>query len=122
MYFGEFSNREDVCREFSTEFEGTVIFAAYDQQDYDGHAEVIFIRNGKIYMVQGGHCSCYGLEDQFEPVEMSVDGLRRIILDGNGMLSQYKDYLSEVIEMIDTMDLEHASPETAQMALKLAFS
>lgn len=45
------------------------IWAWYDNGGYDGQAIVVFYENDKFYYVTGGHCSCYGLEDQWEPEE-----------------------------------------------------
>ena len=46
-----------------------VYFANYEWEDYGGYAAVIFERDGKLWHVNGGHCSCHGLEDQWEPQE-----------------------------------------------------
>lgn len=40
-----------------------VIVASYTYEDYEGYAYVLFRRNGKLYEVHGGHCSCYGLSE-----------------------------------------------------------
>lgn len=53
-----------------------VIIAAYDCPDYEGAAFVLFQRDGKLYEVHGSHCSCYGLEGQWEPEETSVEAIR----------------------------------------------
>ena len=76
-YTGEFNSIQDIIENFSlTEEESTilrndliVISADYDFYCYDGTAEVYFFdtRDGKFYEVHGGHCSCYGLEGQWEP-------------------------------------------------------
>lgn len=122
MFFGDFKNKQDVCNEFRIDnFDGTVIFAAYEYEDYSGSAEVIYIHEGKFYMVQGAHCSCYGLEDQWEPIEMPLDGLRRIVGDGSGMLSKFRVGLLEALEMVETLNLEGAEDHVVQVALKLAW-
>lgn len=46
-----------------------VLAARYEQESYDGDAWVVFRRGSKYYEVNGGHCSCYGLEDQWQPEE-----------------------------------------------------
>lgn len=121
MYFGSFENKKDICEQFRIpNFEGTVLFAVYDNEDYDGSAEVIFVHDGKFYMASGSHCSCYGLEDQWEPIEMPIDGLRRIIEQGAGLLSRYGG-LSEALEMVEILNLEGASSDHVYIALKLAF-
>lgn len=70
-YFGVFSDWEDVQNEFKTTYPKPelVIFAGYDSDGYSGSAVVVFKDNGKFYYVQGGHCSCHGLEEQFDPEE-----------------------------------------------------
>lgn len=79
MYYGKFENLEDICREFSLEngaLKGcTILFAAYDGE-YECDALVVFRQNRKLYEVNGSHCSCYGLEDQWDPELTSVEALR----------------------------------------------
>ena len=129
MYFGNFGDKHDVCREFGIpDFEGTVVFAAYDTPDYDGYAEVIFVHKGKFYMAHGSHCSCYGLEDQWDPIEMPIDGLRKIIGQGTGMLSHYEkefesslDQLLKRIGVYEGLDgLEKVSTDTLTVLLRVA--
>lgn len=47
--------------------EDEIIIAAYGGGAYDGDAFVLFERDGKLYEVNGSHCSCFGLEDQWTP-------------------------------------------------------
>jgi hypothetical protein len=122
MFFGSFESKKDICEQFGIpDFEGTVLFAVYDNEDYEGSAEVIFVHNGKIYMASGSHCSCYGLENQWEPIEMPIDGLRRIIEQGSGLIARYGKNLSEGLDMINILNLEGASSDNVYIALKLAF-
>lgn len=44
-----------------------VLLASYAYEDYSGAAFVLFRRDGVLYEVHGSHCSCYGLEGQWEP-------------------------------------------------------
>jgi len=122
MFFGDFKDKQDICEQFRiSDFDGTVIFAAYEYEDYSGSAEVIFIHDGKFFMASGGHCSCNGLEGQWEPIEMPIEGLRRIVGEGCGMLSKFRGGLSEALEMIEVMNLEGASSDVVYTALKLAY-
>ena len=59
-----------------------VLVAIYDMHPYDGQAEVIFRKDGKLFWAGGGHCSCYGLEGQWNPTEMTLDAIRHIAKDG----------------------------------------
>jgi hypothetical protein len=46
-----------------------------DPDGYSGSAFGLFVMDGKLYEVHGGHCSCYGLEDQWEPEETTWEAL-----------------------------------------------
>lgn len=52
-----------------------ILFASYTYEDYSGSAYVLFKRDGKLFEVEGGHCSCFGLETQWEPSETSKAAL-----------------------------------------------
>jgi len=87
MYLENFSNLDDVLREFNVVGNGydgiNVLLAIYTYEDYDGSSFVLFERDGVLYEVNGGHCSCYGLEDQWDPEETSAEALRlRIVNNG----------------------------------------
>lgn len=68
-YFGNFSSWEDVQREFdiNTPEPDQVLYAEYAPDDREGYACVIFKRGDKYYEAHGSHCSCHGLEGQWEP-------------------------------------------------------
>lgn len=77
-YSGNFENRNDVAAQFQTEDvpeDQDIIYAEYDTPDYEGYAFVLFMRDGKLYEVHGSHCSCYGLEGQWEPEETSWEAI-----------------------------------------------
>lgn len=59
-----------------------ILFAAYDRE-YEGQALVVFRRNRKLYEVNGSHCSCYGLEGQWEPEQTSAEALLHRIEKGS---------------------------------------
>ena len=79
LYFGCFTCFEDIIEVFEIsdkELSGIeIVYAAYDQGDYDGSAHVIYIENNKLYEVNGSHCSCYGLEGQWLPEETTFKAL-----------------------------------------------
>lgn len=80
---GAFSDVEDVFSQFTvseSEREGVeIIFANYECECYEGSASVYFFdRNTeKYYEVYGGHCSCYGLEGQWQPEEICFPELEK---------------------------------------------
>jgi hypothetical protein len=65
-------NWQDVCKDFDCKesIPDEVLAAYYDDEgDYGGYSYVAY-RNGERYFtVTGAHCSCYGLEGQWEPEE-----------------------------------------------------
>lgn len=72
-----------------------VLYAEYGGGSYDGDAVVVYFDKGKFYTVEGGHCSCYGLEDQWNPEEYDPEtflaALERKI---EGARSEEMDYPS----------------------------
>lgn len=59
-----------------------ILLAYYLYEDYSGRAFVLFKQNGKLYEVNGSHCSCYGLEGQWDPEETTVEALQHRLAAG----------------------------------------
>lgn len=82
MFDGDFGCADDVFGIFcvsDADREGVIIlYANYENEDYSGSAGVLFLKNGRLYTVYGAHCSCscYGLEDQWEPEEVTLAEIR----------------------------------------------
>lgn len=81
VYIDGWNSLEDVLRDFeieASEVEGfNIIVAAYDTSEaYSGDAFVLLEKEGKYYEVNGGHCSCYGLEDQWSLEESAEEALK----------------------------------------------
>lgn len=49
-----------------------VLWADYTYEDYSGDALVIYRQGDRVFEVTGGHCSCCGLEGQWEPEEYDI--------------------------------------------------
>lgn len=79
IYYDNWSSLEEMCNDFCispSSLEGVkVIYASYETPAYEGSAFVVFIKDGKLYEVNGSHCSCMGLEDQWKPEETLVNAL-----------------------------------------------
>lgn len=94
-FLGCWSNKNDIANEFridSKELKGArIVVAWYGQGDYEGSAFVLYRQNGKLYEVNGGHCSCMGLEDQWEPEETTVEALKHRIEHGYMFSDYYTD-------------------------------
>lgn len=78
MFLHDFENWQSVRENFK----GTcpyddpgVLLASYGYANYSGDAFVLYQRDGKLYEVNGSHCSCYGLENQWEPEETTYEEL-----------------------------------------------
>ena len=75
MYFGEFNSIQDIADAFQDPSivshldESTIHLAMYDNEGYEGRAWVIYEHQGQLYEVNASHCSCYGLEGQWDPIE-----------------------------------------------------
>jgi hypothetical protein len=89
-------------------YQGDYLFAAYVYQNYEGDAFVLFKRDGKLYEVNGGHCSCYGLAEssisgdgpsQWEPEETSKEAvLKRMRDDGYGIFGAFQNEIRAALE------------------------
>lgn len=79
---------EDMANDFEInvkELESiNIIVASYTYVEYTGDAFVLFEKNGTFYEVNGSHCSCYGLENQWEPEEVTIDELERRFTPSEG--------------------------------------
>jgi len=79
-----------------------ILLAAYTYESYEGDAFVLFRQNGKLYEVNGGHCSCYGLEGQWDPEETTKEALLHRINEGTlGKTYRGKNtFANELIEVL----------------------
>lgn len=96
LFLGDFANKEDVKSEFAVKDDSLnnafILLAWYGHGDYDGSAFVLFEKGGQLYEVNGGHCSCNGLEDQWDPEETSAEALMHRINEGHlGSNSYYSE-------------------------------
>lgn len=87
-----FNDWDDVMRQFGgvydwekkpapkLERKPRYVNAFYNQDGYEGSACVVYAYNkmGPYYVVEGGHCSCHGLEGQWNPEEVSIEYINRV--------------------------------------------
>lgn len=121
VFLGEWDSLEDVCQSFwpyRTMVKGALAFtypevvgvefllAFYGVTggQYDFSAFVLFKRDGKLWEVNGSHCSCYGLENQWEPEETSVAALRHRVEHGTLGHGDFADELSRVLDDISSKE------------------
>ena len=73
-------------------YEGyNILFASYGTDNYSGDAFVLFEKDGKLYEVNGSHCSCYGLEGQFDPEETTLEAIEMRLTKGTMGVDDYSD-------------------------------
>lgn len=68
-YYDIFENWNDVQSNFQMKEDepDEVFVAGYSYEDYSGYSEVVYRRGTDYFIASGSHCSCYGLEGQWEP-------------------------------------------------------
>ena len=73
-----------------------ILLADYTYESYNGEAFVLLKKesDGTLYEVNGGHCSCYGLEGQWDLEETTVESIKHRITEGS--LCVYKEYLTDL--------------------------
>lgn len=119
VYSGCFKKRDDVANEFDIELPATIhiIFAHYsaydnaDEGDYEMWARVIYFdhTDRQLYEVHGSHCSCYGLEGQWEPKQVTA----RDILSDIAKTQTYSGSVDETIRQRLIAALRQYAPPTA---------
>jgi hypothetical protein len=95
----DWKNKEGMMDDFrisSDDLRGAkILLACYTYEDYNGSAFVLFIRKGKLYEVNGSHCSCYGLEGQWEPEETTKEALLHRIKKGTLGSDAYEGFFAD---------------------------
>lgn len=108
-YFQEFSDIESVRSNFGIDdtmvSDREILFAYYGYESYCGSATVLFKRNGKLYEVAGSHCSCRGLEGQWNPSEVTWD---QLAMRRNFLGSGYDDNRGEAETQLLKLIRRHA--------------
>ena len=77
----------------------TILIAIYDTPCYEGYAFVLYEKDGELFEVNGSHCSCYGLEGQWEPSKTNWKALDMreywSFYDEPGLVESIKEYIKE---------------------------
>jgi hypothetical protein len=102
IYRDDFSNWAEVVENFTgncPKEEPRFVFAEYEPGDYCGSAVVITSNDGeKFSLVEGSHCSCMGLEDQWEPTEHTEPEIRKMMEANFGFFHRNRNDLAKWIE------------------------
>jgi hypothetical protein len=124
-FYGTWKEAKDVFGDFNIDpvEDAEFLLAWYDCWDYSGSAYVLFRdkSDGKLYELEGGHCSCNGLEGQWNPGEVTLEYLKNRLEKGSFDIgrSQYvydeagvgkrandPDMLKAITEIIAKLDSE----------------
>lgn len=92
-----------------------IIYAIYNTGNYEGDAFVLFEKDEKFFEVHGGHCSCYGLEGQWKPEEVSFTEIKHRLTEGTfGKTTEYNpitdkyeqvdEFAEELLQLIETIE------------------
>lgn len=125
MFYGKFSNKQSIIQEFELTNcaldDCAILFAAYEIDGYEGSASVLFIKKGKIYLVQASHCSCYGLEGQFDAEEIPPAALEKIC-SGNGLLGEWRQEITGILTEMSISDVINMPTDQVQTWLALQYA
>lgn len=79
-YHGSFTCKADVEKEFDVNLSDyEIVYAIYETESYEGTSFVLATKDGILYEIHGSHCSCYGLEGQWEPEETNIAAIEERI-------------------------------------------
>ena len=114
MFIGDWSSKEEMISEFEGIYSDkdktaetmllpkyqdiNILLACYTTGSYDGQAFVLYEKDGQLYEVNAGHCSCYGLEDQWDPEITTPEALHKRFFEG--YQSSDEDELREKLKPI----------------------
>lgn len=80
IYLGAWGSRADIAESFAIPpraIRGRVLVAWYWMDYYEGYAVVIGAVADRLWIVSASHCSCHGLEGQWQPEATDLEVLRR---------------------------------------------
>ena len=88
-----------------------ILLASYSYENYSGDAFVLYRSGGKLYEVNGGHCSCYGLEGQWSPEETTIESLQHRLDAGSLGKGDYdgNEFAKELREVISRLSSNNSS-------------
>lgn len=103
--FDGWSNEAEIAGSFQVDPASVtgVIIALYGQESYEGSAFVLMIKEGKLFEVHGSHCSCMGLENQWEEEPTSVAALRKRSWP-SGIDGATEKRLAELLDILESME------------------
>lgn len=78
-----------------------ILFASYDCANCEGKAWVLLEKEEKLFEVNAEHCSCYGVEGQWKPKQVSLEELKHRLEKGtlgkDGSLNYFATELKQFL-------------------------
>lgn len=87
-----------------------ILLAIYNYENYSAEAFVLFEKNNILYEVNANHCSCCGLEGQWEPEQTTVEALlHRMNKGGLGYMGWYEKpvFVDELYDVLCQIKENH---------------
>lgn len=119
IFIGEFKDENDIIESFILRGEdlenANILFAYYEYIDsYNAESFVLFEKDEKLYEVNASHCSCYGLEGQWEPEETTIeellyrlDGWKWYAEDFLDCQTSKEDFRNKLYEYLKCLDVKN---------------
>lgn len=105
LFYGNWSDKIGLMQDFEIDHKELenffILLAAYEYIYYEGDAYVLLFntQDHKLYEVHGSHCSCYGLEGQWEPEETSATSIEYRVKHGSlGIVGEW-DFKEELLTL-----------------------
>jgi hypothetical protein len=73
------------------------IVAQYSYEEYAGSSFCLYKKDGVLYENYGNHCSCFGLEGQWEPSETTAEALKLRINADSSFTPEIKKILESKV-------------------------
>jgi hypothetical protein len=95
IFSGHWDSQESVLKDFDITYDDNVkiLFANYERENYEGYAWVLFTDGNDLFEVNGTHCSCFGLENQWHPEFVVLTELANRMVKGMYYLGNAKSDL-----------------------------
>lgn len=94
-----FDDLDNICKEFRIERseldEYEVLFAQYGIDGWEGTSILFLTKEGKLFINDASHCSCYGLEGQFDPSETTKEAMMLQLTRGRIRSFNFKNFLEK---------------------------
>lgn len=100
--------KTDLTKAIDLHRNDNILFASYGTPAYEGYAFVLFERDNILYEINGSHCSCYGLEGQWDEEETSIEALEHRLTKGTLGKDEYQEneFHNELCKFLEIDDVK----------------